>query len=429
MVSPGWLKPRHLERVTDAIYRATKEPIQVCLSVPPRFAKTETISHGCAWSIERDDEKSNEIAYATYAADLALEKSRQIQDYVSRAGVPIRARQPGNLWRTHGGAVFKATGVGGPLTGRGARLLIVDDPVKNREEAESPVIRQKTWDWFTSTALTRIEPGGSIIVVHTRWHADDVIGRIERGEAGNGWEIINLPAIDSQGLSLWPERWSVEALEKKRVLVGEYDWAALFMGRPRPKGGALFIDDPEEYTVHNPEGFKYVVACDPAATEKTSADYSVILVMAYKGRPGTVDLRCDVVDVQRGQWSIPTLVKKLETTCKDWGAPAICEAVGGFKAVPQMLRQVNPSLRIFSATPSTDKFIRAQGVAAAWGNKQVRVPREASWKRPFMNEVTTFTGVKDHRDDQVDALSLGYNSLLAINQQKKGIVVPGWREV
>jgi predicted phage terminase large subunit-like protein len=339
-------------------------------------------------------------------------------------------RQNAQEWFTDRGSSFFATGVGGPLTGRGARVLVIDDPIKNREEAESPTIRQKIWDWFTSTAYTRVEPGGSTIVVHTRWHADDLIGRIERGDAGEGWEIINIPAINSEDQVLWPELRPRDYLDEVRRVVGEYDWSALYLGQPRPKGAALFAGSAGRYKFHDPdEGWIYLVVVDPAATEKTSADYSVVMVVALKGKPGTLSHRMQVLDIKRGQWRTPVLARTILETCQEWGAPAVVEEVGGFKAVPQMLRDLDRRLRILGVTPSQDKFIRATPVAAAWSDGRVELPEKAPWLKPLLNETGLFTGVKDARDDQVDCLAHGWNAYAAVQQIERGLYVPGWREI
>jgi hypothetical protein len=155
--------------------------VRACVSVPPRHAKTETVLHGIAWLLRRHPDWP--VAYVSYAADIARSKSRQARDYAARAGVTLRDDSAAlHEWRTPAGGGLLATGVGGPLTGHGVRLLIVDDPFKNRSEADSPTVRETVHGWFTSTAMTRVEPGGSVLVVHTRWHPDDLIGRLLRGD-------------------------------------------------------------------------------------------------------------------------------------------------------------------------------------------------------------------------------------------------------
>ena len=130
----------------------------------------------------------------------------------------------------------------GGLTGRGADLLIVDDPIKDALEAQSSVYRQRTWDWYVSTAYSRLEPGGRVILIQTRWHEDDLAGRVlslleEPG--AEEWRIIHLPAISKEGEALWPDRYPADVLDQVRKTVGRRVWEALYQGSPVPEGGAL----------------------------------------------------------------------------------------------------------------------------------------------------------------------------------------------
>ena len=156
-----------------------------------------------------------------------------------------------NRWdiQGHTGGMVTA-GVGGPITGKGADILIIDDPVKNAEEANSQTYRDKTWEWYQSTAYTRLEPNGSIILIMTRWHEDDLAGRILHQidqDKGEQWEIINLPAIAEDhdilgrniGEPLWPGRYDLNELERIKYTTGSYWWSALYQQRPQPPEGGL----------------------------------------------------------------------------------------------------------------------------------------------------------------------------------------------
>jgi predicted phage terminase large subunit-like protein len=402
-ISPQYSAPRHLQPLVDVLDAAERGPVRALISVPPRFGKTDTVLHAAARWLRRFP--GDTVAYASYAADIAHSKSRLARDHAIKAGVQLRGDSNAvHEWRTTSNGGMIATGIGGPLTGHGAKLLIVDDPFANRQEAESAIKRQAVHDWFNSTALTRLEPKGSVLVVHTRWHGDDLIGRLERE---GGWQVINLPALDELGVSLWEERWPATVLEERHVLVGEYDWASLYQGRPRPRGGALFANA-TRYDTPELAGARIIIGVDPAASEKTYADYSVAVVLAVHGRGAT--MRCDVLDVMRAQLEIPKLIARLrELQTRYPGAPMAVEAVGGFRAVPQMLRSVDPLLNVTEIHPATDKFIRAQPVSAAWNAGRVRIPVSAPWVAAFLDEVQNFTGVRDAHDDQVDALAHAWN--------------------
>lgn len=441
LMSPTFQRPEHLRELAKLLVRAQFEPVYATIAIPPRHSKTETIVHSIPWRLLRDP--TCEIAYCTYESNLAYSKSRRMREIAEAVGVKLKQGNKGvQEWSTKEGGKLIATGVGGPITGKGAKLLIIDDPLKNREEAESPVIRQKIWDWFTSTAMTRVEPGGSVIVCHTRWHDDDLIGRIKREfPPGQGldWTHISAPAVtetletitvngeevtEPKRRALWPSRWNLDELDKKRKLVGEYDWSALYQGEPRPKGGRLF-SAATRYQVANiiegREPCKIIIGADPAATEATNADFSAIVVASFTGSwdkedPSNVDnlgFRGDILEVWKGQVTVPEFVKRLRDMAVKWGAPIAVEAVAGFKAIPQMLRAMDKTLRIVPAPAIGDKFTRSLPVAAAWGYGRVRVPDDVAnnpWVHDFLTEVEKFTGVKDKHDDQVDALAHAYNA-------------------
>ena len=401
---PG-LAPTHLRAFTDILARMEYEPQRVCVSVPPRHSKSETVVHAAAWWLTRHPEQT--IAYTSYSSEFALSRSARIREICEAAGVKMKSRKfRSNEWRTAQGGGVIATGVGGPLTGLGCNILIVDDPLKNREEAESSTIREKTWGWFTSTAMTRLTPGGSAIVVHTRWHVDDLIGRLRKHKTGRiPWQIINLPALSQEGAPLWPEGgWTTDALADKRAEIGEYDWASLYMGNPRPKGGRMF-EEPSYYDKPNISGAaRVLISCDPAATKSTHADYSAIVTAAcYLDAKRQVCI--DVLDVKRMQVEIPFLARLLAEEQAKWRCPVVVEAVGGFKAVPQILRTLAPGVRIIEIQPTTDKFTRALPCSAAWNAGRIQLPKNRPWLVAFVDEVTDFTGLGDAHDDQVDALA------------------------
>ncbi len=422
LMSPLYEKPKHLRRLLEVIARMPFEPIYAWCSVPPRFSKTESILHSVVWRLMQDPRA--EIAYVTYEANLAYSKSRKMRELAEKCGVKLKRGASGvQEWWTEAGGRVIATGIGGPITGKGCSWLIIDDALKNREEAESTVIRQKQWDWLTSTAMTRMEPGASILVNATRWHDDDLIGRIQ--QEFPDWIGIHMPAVyetmdPDTGIiserSLWPTRWSMAELRKKRRLVGEFDWASLYQGQPRPKGGRMFGSATRydhAMITESDRPYKIIIGADPAATEKTSSDYSCAVVMAVSGEFNTLDFRADILEVYRKQVQIPEFVARLRDLAVKWGAPIAVEAVAGFKAVPQMLRNLDKRLRVIEAPALGDKFTRALPCSAAWNDPvggRVRVPQQADWLNDFLAEVEKFTGVKDAKDDQVDAMAHAYNA-------------------
>lgn len=394
------MRPAHLSRIADGLRDAEDGPVRLLISVPPRHGKTELILHAIAWWLLRHPEQT--IVYASYSADIARSKSRLARDYAQRAGVKLRDDSTAlNEWRTPEGGGLIATGVGGPLTGHGANLLIVDDPHKNRQDAESQTIRDTIHQWFTSTAMSRIEPGGSVIVVHTRWHPDDLIGRLENDE-DNHWEYINLPAIDDSGQALWSERWPADAMRKRMSEVGEYDAASLYMGQPRPRGGQVFGEPTYYDELPSGDGYRVGIGLDLAFTKKTKSDYSVIVVGFLFGDVFYVD------EVIRTQKRSDEFYPILNGVClKHPGIKPRWYCYGPELGVADLLGTLGSKITAIST--SADKFVRCQPVAVRWNQGKVRIRKGATWTPTFVAEVTKFTGVNDPKDDQVDALAAAYD--------------------
>ena len=250
----------HLDLI-DRVFRdiARGHSRKVLITMPPRHGKSRRAARWAPlWYLSRHPD--HRVMIASYSADLADDHGRWIRDAIVSYGPQIGlhlhagskaanrfdlADADGN--RLEGGLV--TAGVGGGLTGKGAHLAIVDDPIKDAADAESPTMRRRLWDWWTSVLNTRIEPGGSIIVIQTRWHESDLAGKILEGEDADDWIRLDLPAIcDSPddplgrkiGQALWPVRYGRKALEKIRKAVGERVWWSLFMQKPRPLAGGVW---------------------------------------------------------------------------------------------------------------------------------------------------------------------------------------------
>jgi predicted phage terminase large subunit-like protein len=389
--------PAHVQQIAAFVERVEKrEELRLVIAMPPRHGKTETLLRAFAWLLTRDP--ASTMAYATYGADLARSKSRSARRYARDAGV-VLAGDSASLteWRTSAGGGLLATGAGGPLTGQGInRLLVIDDPIKNRQEAESALIRDRTWDWFTDVAFTRLEPGASAIVVATRWHPDDLSGRL----IADGWESLTLPAINDAGDALWPTHYPLPRLEDIRRQVGEYTWASLYQGAPRPRGGAVFRDA-FYYDALPDTPFREAVGIDFAYTAKSHADYSV----AIRGR--LIGDALYLTDVYRAQVEMPAFASKL----RSWSPTRMLARIGGTeKGIVDFLKR--DGLRIETIPASTDKHAFAQPVAAAWNAGQVLLPRNSPWLAPVLDEVLSFTGVNDAHDDTVDALGALHHALV-----------------
>jgi predicted phage terminase large subunit-like protein len=392
-LAPGLVPPHHLAPIVDAIEASYHEQVRVVISAPPQHGKSQLLKTALVKRLLRGDARNS--AYCTYNIDRAEEVSLEARYMADEAGISWE----GNLrkWGIPKGPSVIWTGIGGGLTGHKVNdLLVIDDPIKDRVEASSKTYRDRAWNWLMSVAFTRLHPGTSVLMVATRWHEDDISGRLIR----QGWPAINMPAINDAGEALWPEQRPLSFLEEHRAN-DAYTFAALFQGCPRPAGDALF-NEPAYYD-ELPEDGRYAHGVDLAYTEKTYADHSVLVTMMRHGS------EFYVVDVQRRQCDAPTFAGVIKASIEKYGGRATWHAGGTEKGVAQFVQQLVPKLDYVPAT--VDKYQRAQPVSAAWNEKRVLLPRRAPWLESFLSEVLSFSGVKDSHDDQVDALASAFSQL------------------
>lgn len=394
-ISPEYLYPEHLAELVDALERiANGETIELVVTCPPRHSKTETVLHGIAWLLMQ--RPSIEIVYGSYGASLAEEKSRIVRGYCERAGVDFAgdANQV-SRWKTRQGGGFLAGGVGGGQTGFGGDLIIIDDPYKGFVDANSAAFRRQVDDWFSGTLYTRRSPGASTIIIQTRWHPEDLAGKRERA----GWRVLRRPAIDDEGRALWPERYDAEELAKIRGEVGPIVWSALYQGQPPTKTGALFADVVPFSEL--PLGCAFYVGVDLAYSSKSTADYSVAVVVAKAGSGSTA--RLYVVDMLREQTQVTSFAPKLKALMSSYGvSSAYWYASGTEQATAQLMGQLG--VGVITKVPRADKKTRALPSSAIWHQGRVLVNTQRPWSDAFVREVTTFTGDGDDHDDIVDAL-------------------------
>lgn len=444
--------PRHLMPILDVVAQARIRPLRICLAMPPGHAKTTTLLRCIVWWLMRS--RTDVCAYVSYNERQALKKSRVARLYAERAGLSIPASSSAlNEWKLHEGGGLLAGGARSGLTGnRVPGLLIYDDPYKDAKDANSPAIRETVQENFKSVAFTRLQ-GGSIIVLHTRWHEDDLIGWLTRDLK---WDLINVPAFSQAGVkdalgrkpgeAAWPQQYPYEVctvpcghdghLAEIRATIGEHWWHAMYVGTPRTIGKSVF-HEPARYSLKdfNWQGKRGVIAIDPAATASTSADWSVLMVCAMSGYG--IETKMWIVDVIRVQQEIPQLVRTAKAVQKKYNLMIACEAIAGFKAVPQSLRDQDPTLRVLDITTGgKDKFTRSQALASAWNGElwdidadgkeilvsteqRVFVPNDAPWAEPLIKEFKKFTGLGDLEDDQVDAGAHAWNTLYRKIQIKR----------
>lgn len=402
-LSPTFERPEHLAKVAALFERAYQgEAIKAVISLPPRHSKTELMLHAIAWFLLKDP--ARQIAYASATASLSRKKSDRARTLAKRAGVSIaQTSHSKSDWRTttDTGGLW-ATGVGGQINGEGFDLLLIDDAHKGRAEAESPVIRDRIYDWLLGDALPRLEPNASIFVTHTRWHNDDLIGRLlQRSD----WESVCLPAISPEGHALWPSRWPLAKLLQRQDELGGpdgYDWCSLYQGQPKPDGTALFQDSHTYKNKPPLSACRIVIGVDFGYSKR--GDYSTAVVLAE------LDGVFYVLDVLRAHLEPREFRARLQTLSQSYNSAPITAYVAATEVGNvEFLREAG--LNVTTKRALVDKLSNAVHVSAAWNTEKVLCPESAPWLDAFVSEVCGFTGRGDRHDDQVDALAAAHDSL------------------
>ena len=414
--------------------------------MPPRHGKSLLVSqYSPAWFLGRWPD--NRVILASYEAELAKGWGRKARDVLAEFGgrlfgVGLRddsyAADRWDLAGHVGGMV--TAGVGGPITGRGADLLIIDDPVKNAEEARSPTQREKTWDWYLSTAYTRLSPDGAVVLVMTRWHMDDLASRILKHakETGERWDVVKLPALAGDldqmgrlpGEALWPERYPADRLRAIEQDVGPYWWSSLYQQDDVPEGGTewpssyfgphLFFDDwPTDLRTR-------VMSLDPSKGKADkSGDYSAFVMLGWDGQTMWVDCDLDNTRPVEPLTSAPerrSIVEDGLRLYREWNPQAILIECNGFQewvasAFSRMGRERGLTLPLYKISNVVPKVQRIRTLGPFFAQRRIRV-RNTPGGRMLVAQARDFA-LASH-DDALDALHLGITMLDAQLGRVKG---------
>ena len=418
-VSNGqWTSAPHLEYIIDRLRRvAAGELPRLLILAPPRHGKSELLKHFAAWHLGRFPDKT--VVVASYNDELAADFGRAVRTILNQHGKELFgvtiAADSSAAYRfsitDHDGGLF-AVGVGGSMTGRGADLLILDDVVKSDVEALSETTQRRHWNWWRSTAMTRLEPGAAIVGIGTRWATDDLLGRL--ADSGS-FDVVRLPALAEDGdplgrgpgEALWPQRYPTETLESIKAEQGGFWFAAMYQGTPEPASGNLFPRDlfreftetTDSYqlggkTVPKVDCSVFAIA-DTALSDKKTADYTVIGVFAL-----TPDKDLLWLERWRGRYSGPDQVKLMRHVFDEWN-PAW---IGVEAATPglHLIQQLQRDLPVKELKPVGSKIARAITAATYLEQGNIWFPKK-KWLDELYTELVTFPHSK--HDDQVDVLS------------------------
>jgi len=425
------------------------ETTRLMIFTPPRHGKSEISSKRFpAWFLGRNPNR--QIISASYSSDLAGDFGREVRNIVDDSKFRVlfphvslaRDSSAKDRWHTSVGGSYVAAGVNTATTGRGADILNIDDPVKDRAEAESESTQRRIWDWYRSTAYTRLMPGGRIILTMTRWHPKDLAGKLleEQENGGDKWRVINMPAFNEHQKALWPERYDENALTQIRNAIGEREFGALYMQNPKVDGSAFFdisnvLSDNKPIDIKGPIDAVFATIDTAIKTGKKNDGTAVCIWGVHKSWPHHLTLLdWDIIQVEGSlleAWipnifdSLNEYAGKLRAVYGSLGA-FIEDKTSGSILIQQCKRRGKPVHPIDSKLTAAGKDERAISVSGYVQRKLVRISEHAYYKNTsykgananhFVKQVFDFRiGVPDQQDDLLDCFT--YGIAIALGNEK-----------
>ena len=415
---PGYQVNWHHKILAEKLEAVERGEIKrLIVMMPPRHGKSELGSiQFPSWFIGRNPTK--EIIAVSYSSELATDFGRKTRNLVRTSEskdifdttLAEDSKSVGK-WHTEQGGSYIAVGVGGAITGKGADILLIDDPIKNREDAESDIVRAKQWSWYTSTAYTRLSPTGAVVLILTHWHDADLAGRLLDDEDGDEWEVIKFPALATddekyrtKGEPLWPTRYTLKKLLNVKRVIGSYDWASLYQQDPIDPELQEFKQEWfrsrswEEVEKLNTRNFLTV---DTAISQKASADYTA-MVMNFVDTENKWNIR-----TWRGRISPGFLINMLFDLQKQYNFEKIGIEKGIYldsikEFLEEEMRKRNIFLRIEELFhQNTKKEIRIRGLIPRYENNSVY--HIEGQTKDLEDELIRFP--KSTHDDLSDALA------------------------
>ena len=419
-VWPTFISGAHHKRMAEAFERVANGTCKrLIINMPPRHTKSEFASYLLpAWFLGKFPHKK--VIQASNTGELAVGFGRKVRNLVDTEmyheifpdlSLSTDSKAAGR-WNTSKGGDYFAIGVGGTVTGKGADVLIIDDPHSEQEAAmaaTNPDVYDKVYEWYTSGPRQRLQPGGAIVIVMTRWAQRDLTGQVIKSAAqrsGEEWEVIEFPAIMPSGNPLWPQFWSIEELEALKEELPNSKWQAQYQQNPVGNESAIVKRDWWKWWEEDrPPECEYILQTWDTAFEKHQrADYSagttwgvfthhkdqsknIILLNTYKKRVEWVDLKKDVLQEYREYEPDGLLIEKKAT-----GAPLIYE-----------LRAMGIPVQEYTPSKGQDKIARLNSVSDIIASGKVWVPR-TRWAEELVDEIAAFPS--GEHDDLVDATTL-----------------------
>lgn len=415
----SWQRVAHLDHLNSMLVEMVSGgPDRVSVAMPPRHGKSVLCSwYFPAWYLIRHPERR--VMLVSYEADFAASWGRRVRDTLIEHGQPFGvqvspdSKAASRFDLTAGGGMVTA-GIGGPITGKGGDLIIIDDPVKNYEEAVSPLVSQRNWDWYQTTLRTRLEPGAVVLVVMTRWSEIDLAGKLT--ESDERWHDLRLPALAEDndplgrkvGEALWPNRFDETELDRTRTALSPSHWSALYQGRPTPLDGDVFkrewftswwYDDGVITTDAGPAqgGVKVFITVDLAISTQQTADPTVMAVWGIDNAR-----RLYLLALERKRIPAPSQARLIERLNREWSPYTILvEDVAYQRAFIQ--HAAAKGLPVKGVKPDGNKLARSVAASDMMQRGHIAFPMAAPWLETLYGELLAFPNGR--HDDIVDVIS------------------------
>ena len=417
-VWPAFVEGKHHGVMAEAFERVAAGKLKrLIINMPPRHTKSEFASFLLpAWFLGKDPEKK--VIQTAHTAKLAVGFGRKVRNLFSDADFknifPETSLQSDSKaagrWNTNAGGEYFAIGVGGAVTGKGADLLIIDDPHSEQDAAQgqyNPEVFDRVYEWYTSGPRQRLQPGGAIIVVMTRWSKRDLTGKILDGavkrEGADEWEVIELPAIMPSGNPLWPEYWGITELEALRSELPLSKWSAQYQQDPTSEEGALVKREWwQPWKREKPPACEFVIqSWDTAFLKTERSDYSACTTWGVFHNEEHDTMNIILLDAFKQRMEFPELKKRAFTMWQETEPDAfIVEAKASGMPLIFELRQMGIPVSEFTPSKGNDKIARVNAVADMFASGMVWAP-ETRWAEEVIEEFASFPA-GDH-DDLVDS--------------------------
>ena len=392
---------------------------RLIINMPPRHTKSEFASYLLpAYIMGRKPQ--TKIIQATHTGELAVRFGRKVrnlmeldtyQQLFEKVQLKADSKAAGRWDTNHGGEYF-AVGVGGAMTGRGADLLIIDDP-HSEQDAQSQLALDNAWEWYTSGPRSRLQPGGAVVIVMTRWGTKDLTARLIKAQTSHNadqWEVIEFPAIFNEGHEdehpLWPSFWKMDELKAVRASLSVQKWNAMYQQRPTADEGAILKREWWRIWEHDymPRLDYIIQSYDTAYSKKETADYSVITTWGVFYPSEDSGPNVLLVDVRRGRWDFPELKRIAKEQYSYWQPDnVLIEAKATGTTLQQELRRVGIPVTMYSPggrRAGQDKISRANSVAPILESGMVWAPH-TDWSEDLIEECASFPN--GDNDDMVDS--------------------------